>query len=167
MFPSRFLAGAGSALRHIVYELGFWIAALPWFCRFCNVRICTKLDMMRLNRQPWRMIQKSLCHERCVRTLTRLMAELFWLWCKGGRNIVDLCNLLFIHSENLHSACSRSLRGQTNDSNEVLGVTDESLDGLRNIYSFSLALWNFRLSNGNETSIIRILGQNDPMTLSV
>jgi len=66
---------------------------------------------------------------------------------------VDLCNLLFIHSENLHIACSRSLRGQTNDSNEVLGVTDEISIGsrLRNIYSVSLALCNFRLSNRNET----------------
>src|SRR6218665_2660452 len=80
---------------------------------------------------------------------------------------MDLCNLLFIHSENLHSACSRSLRGQTNDSNEVLGVTDESLKGVRNIYSVSLALCNFRLSNRNETSIISIGVRNDPMTFNI
>ena len=80
---------------------------------------------------------------------------------------MDLCNLLFIHSDNLHSACSRSLRGHTNDGNEVLGVTDESLEGIRNIYSFSLASCNFRLSNRNETSIISIGVKNDPMTLSV
>ena len=80
---------------------------------------------------------------------------------------MDLCNLLFIHSENLHSACKRSLRGQTNDSNEVLGVTEESLEGVRNIYSVSLSLYNFRLSNRNETSIISIGVKNYPMTLSV
>ena len=82
---------------------------------------------------------------------------------------MDLCNLLFIHSENLHvnSACSRSLRGQTNDSNEVLGVTDEPLEGASNIYSVSLALCHFRLSIRNETSIISIGVKNDSMTLSV
>src|SRR6218665_1407830 len=118
------------------------------------------------------MIQKSLCRERCVRTLTRLMegkplnSSDFDV---KAEEILWICAIFYSFIQRIYIAPAEDLLGArpTIAMRTMRGVTDESLTGICNIYSISLALCNFRLSNSNETSIISIGVKNDHMTLSV